>query len=114
MSWAVHLNVHPIAYSIVHQLVQLTLHLIINQSWASLLARVVGGWWSDIYEIRANLNSVVVEVEVWVELGKTKYEIMGKKVENIYFTSVETNSEKSILLLLVPVSVKCELVAKIE
>ena len=25
---------------------------------------VGGGWWSDIYEIRANLNSVVVEVEV--------------------------------------------------
>ena len=43
LSWAVHLNVHPIAYWIVHQLVQLTLHLIINQSWASLLARVVGG-----------------------------------------------------------------------
>ena len=30
----------------------------------------VGGWWSDIYEIRANLNSVVVEVEILVELGK--------------------------------------------
>ena len=30
-----------------------------------LLARVVGrGWWKDIYEIRANLNSVVVEVKV--------------------------------------------------
>ena len=25
----------------------------------------------DIYDINANLNSVVVEVEVWVELGNT-------------------------------------------
>ena len=34
----------------------------------SPLALRVGGW-SDIYGINAILNSVVVEVEVWVELG---------------------------------------------
>ena len=37
----------------------------------------VGGWLGgcvggeEIYEINAIFNSVVVEVEVWVELGKT-------------------------------------------
>ena len=38
-----------------------------------------GGGWSDIYEINAILNSFVVEVEVWVELGKTDKGLVKQK-----------------------------------
>ena len=31
-----------------------------------------GGWWLEIYEMNAILNSVGVEVEVGVEFGETK------------------------------------------
>ena len=45
-----------------------------NSSFNLSFTTSPGGGWCDIYDNNAILNSVVVEVEVWVELGNNKKE----------------------------------------